>query len=470
MQYSVVHKSLLNDEFRIDSEYYSPDNLIRADVVTKSKYELLGDICTIIAGPFGSTVTTEKYDPESGCRYIRGKDIQPFFVEKNDSVFVDKHLFDELSQFHLKPDDILLTVVGAKFGKASIVYSDNCPAIFSCKSTLLRDPKVNSYYLVAYLSSDIGYGLIRRGQRGAAQPGINLFDIKNAPVPILSNDFQNEIESLVRRSKLCIDESIEVYRNAQSLLLNDLGLADWQPKHCLNFVKKLSDTVTVDRIDAEYFQPRYDEIVKAIKSCPSGWDRLGDIASITKCMEVGSEAYMDEGDVPFVRVSNLSPFDITEEKYISNELYAELLQHQPTQGEILLSKDGTPGIAYHLNEKPKEMIPSGGILRIQLKNKKINEDYLTLVLNSMIVQEQINRDVGGSIILHWRPEQVKETLIPILPEDKQTQIQQKVTESFNLRKRSKHLLECAKRAVEMAIEQNEENAMKWLETETGSIG
>jgi restriction endonuclease S subunit len=175
---------------------------------------------------------------------------------------------------------------------------------------------------------------------------------------------------------------------------------------------------------------------------------------------------MDEGDVPFVRVSNLSPFEITEEKYISNELYAELSQHQPKQGEILFSKDGTPGIAYHLNEKPRKMIPSGGILRLKINNKQINEDYLTLVLNSMIVQEQINRDVGGSIILHWRPEQVKQTLIPILDDEKQQQIQQKITESFNLRKQSKHLLECAKRAVEIAIEQNEDAAMNWLKEET----
>jgi hypothetical protein len=84
----------------------------------------------------------------------------------------------------------------------------------------------------------------------------------------------------------------------------------------------------------------------------------------------------------------------------------------------------------------------------------------------MIVQEQIKRDVGGSIILHWRPDLVKQALIHILDDKKQQQIQQKITESFNLRKQSKHLLECAKRAVEIAIEQNEDAAIKWLEEQT----
>ena len=90
------------------------------------------------------------------------------------------------------------------------------------------------------------------------------------------------------------------------------------------------------------------------------------------------------------------------------------------------------------------------------------------VISTLLTKEQVNRDVGGSVILHWRPDQVKGTVIPILPEEKQTQIQQKVTEASNLRKQSKHLLECAKRAVEIAIEQDEQTAIEWLENETGN--
>ncbi len=180
-------------------------------------------------------------------------------------------------------------------------------------------------------------------------------------------------------------------------------------------------------------------------------------------MEVGSGEYLNQG-FPFVRVSNLSPFEISEEKYISAELYQEIKQHQPEQGEILLSKDATPGIAHYLNETPQQMIPSGGILRLKNKADAINNEYLTLVLNSILTKEQVNRDVGGSIILHWRPDQVKGTVIPILPEPKQRHIQQKVIESFHLRKQPRHLLECAKRAVEIAIEENEQAAITWLKT------
>ena len=65
MLYSSVNKNALNKEFRFDAEFYSPDNLIKEDTVTKHNYELLGNLCEFIAGPFGSTVTTDRYDSTS---------------------------------------------------------------------------------------------------------------------------------------------------------------------------------------------------------------------------------------------------------------------------------------------------------------------------------------------------------------------------------------------------------------------
>jgi type I restriction enzyme, S subunit len=128
----------------------------------------------------------------------------------------------------------------------------------------------------------------------------------------------------------------------------------------------------------------------------------------------------------------------------------------------LLSKDATPGMAYFLNEEPQKMIVSGGILRLKIDNKQVLPEYLALVLNSVIIQKQIERDAGGSIINHWRPDQVKATLIPVLKNDKQEEIKALIEKSFNDRKLSKSLLKIAKRGVEMAIEKDEKEAKKWI--------
>ncbi len=83
----------------------------------------------------------------------------------------------------------------------------------------------------------------------------------------------------------------------------------------------------------------------------------------------------------------------------------------------------------------------------------------------MIVQKQIERDVGGSVINHWLVDQVKNTIIPMLDDSVQKEISSKIAESFLKRQQSMSLLEIAKSGVEMAIEKNEEAAEAWIKQE-----
>ncbi|WP_324171141.1 hypothetical protein [Sulfurimonas sp.] len=76
---------------------------------------------------------------------------------------------------------------------------------------------------------------------------------------------------------------------------------------------------------------------------------------------------------------------------------------------------------------------------------------------------QSQRDAGGSIIKHWKPSEIGEVLIPIIDDIIQTKIEEKVKESFKLKEESKQLLEVAKRAVEIAIEDGKNLAMEYIE-------
>lgn len=470
MQYSIVnYKNVLtnNPLFRIDAEFFKSEYFDAEIKLQKHTVKHLGDISKSIVN-FGAYALCNYIDfLSAGVPYLNVGDILENWIDYDGAKKIDEHLSRTiLTKSLVREKQVLLTIAGT-IGNAAVAYK--FPAFTNSNQAIANIElysDISPFYLSTYLNSKYGKLQTRRLTISSVQPNLLLVQVKNIKVPILSYSFQNLIEEIYKKSHHSRMSAQNMYFHAEQVLLTELNLLHWKPSHRLTFIKNYSEADKAERIDAEYFQPKYDEIAKAIESYSGGWDTLGNIASLKKCVEVGSEAYINEGDIPFIRVSNLSPFELTEEKYISSELYAELSHHQPQLGEILFSKDATPGIAYHLKEKPKKMIPSGGILRLKLKTKQVNEDYLTLVLNSIIVKEQINRDAGGSVILHWRPEQVRETLIPILPEDKQSQIQQKVTESFSPRKQSKHLLECAKRAVEIAIEQNEDAAIKWLQEQT----
>ncbi len=467
MQYSIVNYEVIKSEshsLRIDADFFHPYYL---DILKKLKdkpFKKLADFKIKIQHP---KEIKRKYS-EKGVMFLRAQNVRPLRIDiTNNTVYISEKDANILKNNLINEKDILLTRTGANFGQCAI-FLEKRKAIASSHTFIIKSGELNPFFLAVFFNTIYGRKLIDKGKYGGLQPEVAPFFLYEIPLPIFGN-IQNIIEKIYLNSQKNIEQANLLYSKAKQIFLSELGLKNWKPKHKLAFVKNYSDTKVPGRIDAEYFQPKFDEIVEIIKNYQGGFDTLGNLATIKKCIEVGSSEYLDEG-IPFIRVSNISPFQIKNEKYISKELYNELKSHQPQKGEILLSKDATPGIAYFLHENSVKMIPSGGILRIKTKSTKIIPEYLSLVLNSLIVKEQIDRDVGGSVILHWRPDQVNNTLIPILEDSKQEIIMNKITESTDLRQKSKTLLEIAKKGVEIAIEKDEETAEKWIKNEVCKLG
>ncbi len=122
-----------------------------------------------------------------------------------------------------------------------------------------------------------------------------------------------------------------------------------------------------------------------------------------------------------------------------------------------MTKDATPGIAYVLKE-PVEGVIAGGILRVTINENDVNKEYLATCVNSIIGKMQIERDGGGSVITHWRPEQIKRLQVPILSKKTQRKIASLIQQSHEARKKAKELLEEAKGIVETAIEKRAEKS------------
>jgi type I restriction enzyme, S subunit len=466
MQFSIIRLSEQEPiSLRLDAEYYRPIFLKTEKQLKRGNWDYLENLSKSLKSFGAYSLCNQVEYKENGIPFLRCKDIKSGFIDFSDVLYIDSDANKLLWKSEIKPKTVLFTMSGT-VGNSAIATEEIKYPINSNQdiAKITTNEKLNPYYFSIFLQSSYGKKQISRLPVGSVQQHIFLWQLEKLIVPLFGDVFQSNLESILKLALSLKKKSSDVYTQSKNILVSELGLADWKPKHKLSFIKNHSETKQSERIDAEYYQPKYDELIEAIKGYSGGWDTLGELVTVKKCVEVGSAEYLDEG-IPFIRVSNLSPFEISQEKCISKNLYAEIKQHQPQKGEILFSKDATPGIAFYFDEEPSKMIPSGGILRLKNKTDKINNEYLTLVLNSLLTKEQVNRDVGGSVILHWRPDQVKETVIPILSEKKQAKIQQKVTDSFALRKQSKHLLECAKKAVEMAIEKNEKTAMDWLESQ-----
>jgi len=418
VQYSIIDYSNVDLGNRIDAEYFQPTFLHIEEKLTEKAAEPLREYCSITGSAF-YPAATHLYQI-GDLPFIRCVDCIPYpIITASQGTLFEKIPTSFANSYknikRLSKGEIVITKVGSPCF-ASIIHDLDDVALSRTVLGLKSISNLDPYYLVAFLRSKYGFLQLFRERELTIQFQLTLDRVGNI---LIFKPEDTKLESLISHC-FCLHQDInqksrQAFHQAEILLLSALGLSNWQPKHRLSFVKNYSDSKQAGRIDAEFFQPKYEEIVSAIQNYSGGWDILGNLVNVRKCIEVGSGEYLDEG-IPFVRVSNISPFEMSEGKFISEDLYASLTpkesndipferskNHQPKQGEILFSKDGSPGTAYYLKDEPERMIPSGGILRLKSKTCRVNQEYLTLVLNSLTTQQQMKRDVGGSIILHWRP-------------------------------------------------------------------
>ncbi|MFH7836324.1 MAG: restriction endonuclease subunit S [Candidatus Aenigmatarchaeota archaeon] len=449
---SVVRLSELEGARRIDAEYYQPEYLEVKNQLLNTKFIYLKNLVNEIIHP--KEIKREYEEGNKDYLFLLAQNVRPLMLDLSKKKYISNEIAKLMPKNLLEYGDILFIRTGA-VGDVT-AYSEQSEKVIASAHILIGKPnfKLSPFYLAIFFNTKLGKSSIIRGTYGALQPEISPEYLKRIPVPILNKELIEEVENLFLKAQDLFKESEILYSQAESLLLSELGLQNFKPKEELFYEVSLSETNTAHRIDAEYFSPKYNEFIEKINNKAELRAFKEFIISVKKGVEVGAEKYQEEG-IPFIRVSNLSINGLTDkdQKYITEEDYQLLKdKFEPKEGEILLTKDATPGISYFVKEPIKGII-SSGVLRLKVKN--IDPEYLCLCINSIIGKSQIERDGGGSIITHWKPNQIKNLLIPILPLKTQQKLAELVQESEKARRKAKQLLEEAKKKVEEEIEKQQ---------------
>lgn len=461
LEISEVNYSKIEIENRYDSEYYKQIFLLAEEYLISKNHFKLGEKYKITDGEHGSVEIQE-----NGIKYLTAENIKKGYVDISKIRYVNNEVDERNARARVAVGDILISIKGT-LGEIAVAEDWLLPANMNRDVAIVKPllDELPSEYVALFMMSEYGALQSLRGGSGGVQQMITLERLRKFIIPTLSNDFSNNIKSLYNKAKSYRIESKNQYLKAETLLLETLNLKDFQlskePVNIKNFSESFGSS---GRLDAEYYQVKYEQVVNRIIS--TDYNQLVNIVKIKKSIEPGSSVYADEG-LPFVRVSDYNKFGLsTPDKYLTDDFCKENAEQikkiKPKKETILFSKDGSVGTAYMLREDA-DFITSGAILHLTVKDKnKIIPEYLTLALNSKLVQMQAERDAGGSIILHWRVSEIEKVVVPIIDFDKQREIADLVEESFQLKKQSEHLLEVAKTAVEMAIEQNEGTAMEYI--------
>ena len=443
MQTSTIKFSQIED--RIDAEYYKPEYFeIYNNLEKKKNTILLEDIAEEILS--GSYIDT--YFPQ-GVLYLRVNNLREDGFDFSDIKYVDIQYSKIPQKIRVHINDLILGRTGT-VGVVLVIPNELDGAVMSQHITkIVPKDTINRFYLMVYLNSKYGRLQVEKTALGSMQKELTLGATKNIKVLIPSQSFQQKIEEIVKESQEKRKLADEKYKEAEEILNEELGLEDLDLSTQKTFEAKFFEAE--DRFDPEYYQPRYKKIISKLKSQKS--KLLGEITKIRKGIEVGHEAYINEGK-PFIRVQDYNEKELIvsgSTNYIRPYLYEELKKnHKPDTGEIIYSKDGTVGRAFVIEKDNSEFIVSGGILI--LTPRDVDNYYLALVLNSEIVRSQAVRKSIGAIIQHLSIDEVKKLQIPILPQSTQLKVSSLIQESFQLRQEAKELINRAKQKVEELIE------------------
>ena len=482
---------------RLDSEYYQPkyDDYLKKVFSYYNGYELLGECCNIKDKNF-----MPKDDEE--YRYIELANVRNNAQISDCDVLIGKEL-PTRARRKVNTGDVIVSNIEGSLESCALITEEHNDSLCSTGFYVVSSEKINSESLLTVFKSSLILNLMKKGCSGTILTNIAKEEFAKLPIPLLKQDVQDEIASYINQSmeyskkakellnisieavEIAIDKDEETaqkflrqqtnkqtliaYYNEQAsyyinlaifTLYEEIGLLDiLKFANSANYtIKNLKDTFTINgRLDSEYYQEKYDRLFEKLSK--NNCDKLSNLVTIKKSIEPGSESYQTKG-TPFIRVQDLTKFGLTDTSiYLSESEFKDYIR--PNKNTILLSKDGTVGIAYKMN-KDKNIITSSAILHLDVKNKRVLPDYLTLVLNSVAVKMQAEKDAGGSIINHWKKSEVENVIIPIITRENQEQISKLLIESENLRSESKSILEKAIKSVEMAIEFGEDKAIAYL--------
>lgn len=443
-----------NKDYRIDSQFWTT----KIHKNSNHRYLKIGKI--LEKTQYG--ISIEMNEDKIGCPIFRMNEIHNMLCDLNVKKYA-KISEKELDEFKLKDGDVLFNRTNSFewVGRTGIYYSNGNYDKQVFASYLVRlivdETHVLPEYLVAFLNSSSGVKQIKaRARQSINQTNVNPEEVKEIEIPVLSMRFQKIVQDqfLLANDKRL--KSAKLYEEAEELLDRYLNISDLSQEKAINIVSLSQSMQLSGRLDAEYYQPKYEILEQIIARLPSA--KLYEIARVETGEFISEEFYGNRG-IDYIRGADIANKIIDRNTAIKVSVVPDgykVLQHK----DLAFSLIGSVGnIA--INEKDFPAIVSNNLGTIALNNKR-DANYLLLFLSSRIGQMLFEKYQTRTAQPKINKKDVECFPIPMIDEEKRNYLSKKVQESFELRRESERLIDIAKQAVEIAIETDEDTALSWL--------
>jgi hypothetical protein len=449
--WSVVGVSKLEGHGRLDAEYYQGVFFQNRKALEQLGRKTLAEIATVITN--GGTPYHEDLT-QGEIRFLTAEHVSDLHVDYSSSKFI-RRMFHEgsLRRAALCENDLLVTIKG-KIGNPAVVFDLDMPSnINQDVARIVLDETANPFYVAAFMASRFGRLQSQQLATNQINPFLGLGNLRQIEIPEAPKELESEVESLVRRGQAEYRVSESSYLQAERMVLGELGwdtLDVSQPKW---WTVGLSRAREMQRLDADHFQPKYDELLAHLERTGKA-KPLGGIATYIK--RGVQPRYVEGGEVLAInsryvgkQLINTEQAERTDAAFWDDNPRGRAYKHDVIMNSTGWGTIGRTNCVLH----DEKTVVDNHVTIIRVKEGMSDPVYLAVYLNSAPGLMQTEKWLSGSSgQIELYPGDIERFVVYLPSEEVQARVADLVRRSYQAREKAKALLEEAKRKVEELIE------------------
>lgn len=440
MRYGIVSNKFMVSQMRLDGNFHLSEGLNVRKQIRKSPYKIL-TIDDFTKDVYCPGIFKRNY-VNKGTPFLGGGDIQKSYSN------CGKYLLEKTTPNYsslLVEKGCTLVTCGGTIGDA--VFANGILSRCLASQHVLRviPDGIKEGMLFAYLASSYGKLLLTTNTYGSVIPTLNSNYVKKVPIPDFPEDFQQNIDSLVKKAAEQREEASDLLQEAQMLLkqyanLPEISYDDYdfngapiQSRSASTFIRSRKD-VTSMSFHAINYSERIRQLENKIKVSTQP---LSEVIEDGKFFNTGSFPRVEVAKEHGIMLINQSDiFDrIIKGKYISKR--GVKTDNLVEYGEVMIAGVGTLGEgetfcrAIFANEDLEGQLVSGEFIRMKT-NGTVPAGYLYAWLSSDYGFRLIRSTHTGTKLCRPIQKLLLQKPVPIIDQKYMDEIDEKVRKAHTL--------------------------------------
>ncbi len=441
-----------HSDARLDASYHLSDGRITKIKINKCPYSLM-KLADVTQDIFNGARFKRNYveDPKKGIPFIGSSDMMKSKMDIQN--YISKRLSKNISKLLLQKGWTLVSCSGTI---GNTVFTNEEYIDIAASQHIMRIiPKSNihSGFLYSYLSSKYGFSLLTQGTYGAVIQHIEPAHIKDLQVPIFPKEDQKVIHDLIEFAAGLKFQANNDLKEAIVYFENIIGTTNATLGYQCNTVKSSNLSIFYKRLDSQY-----NIIWKDLNSEKKNLFQYEKISKVSARIFVGGRGkrmYVNKG-TPFLSSSDMMLFNPKRGCKMVSRNTRGMNDMIVGKYDILISRSGTVGNTVIVGNDLAGTAISEHALRLVIDKSKISPNYVFCFLKTKYGLRTMEASSFGSVIITLNEDLIGNIELPILPENDQQFIIDKI-ESYIFK------MDEATKAENQAIDLIEKEIESWQE-------